>query len=147
VSRGTRDPSNARSRVKAPVAIGAGLLLLGAVSVVVLVGCGGDRSTNGGPGKASDLVLSGVPDDMLETLQVTVRWREPGQTEPLRQDAEPVAGSPGTFRLPPAAHGRKVEIDVVKQDVIIVRKALELAGDSTLRIDLLKEPAYREVER
>jgi len=73
-----------------------------------------------------------------------VKWRESGATTLVQQDAEPVPGAPGTFRLPPKAYGRDIEIDILKDGVIVVRKRLELAGDSTLRINLSKEPAYRE---
>jgi hypothetical protein len=126
---------------------GACLLLLGALGVAALGTSCGDQAPDAGSGHEPGLILTGLPDDMLETLTVTVTWREAGQTAPVRKDAEPLPGSPGSFLLPPAAYGRKVEIDVLKEDVIILRKKLELAGDSTLRIDLAKEPAYRETGR
>lgn len=138
--RGRRDLSYTPFWLRVSVVVGGVSLLLGVIGAVAMVVRGDVEMSDLGPGYRPALTLTGLPDDAWADVTVSVRWWEATLEAQVRQDAEPVAGVPGSYGLPPDAVGREVELEIFRGRELLERHKAEIVEGRTLRLDLAAAP-------
>lgn len=95
------------------VVVGACALVLGIAGAILLIVNNEGAQPAYGAGLCPRLQIEGLDGTWPEDMAVSVAWHEEGEATDVQQTALPLAGSPGTFLLPPDACDRRVVIEIL----------------------------------